>query len=172
MQPVPYSHRLHAGELGLDCRYCHTGVEESALAGLPTAPTCMNCHNAVKPQSTLLAAVREAADSGEALPWVRVHRLPDHVFFNHAAHVVRGVACDTCHGRVDTMETVRHEQALSMAFCVDCHRAPDASLRDPALATTLGWVHPGGPAAQRAEGARLAREWKIKAPVACSGCHR
>ena len=172
VQPVPFSHLIHAGQLGLDCRYCHTGVDRANTSGIPAAQTCMNCHSIIKPQSPLLAVVRQSYATGEPVPWVKIHQVPDFVYFNHAAHLNRGVSCVECHGRVDQMVTVRHEKSLSMEFCIDCHRAPQTVVRPAALVTDLGWQHPGGPAGQLREGAKLVRDWKIKPPQSCSGCHR
>lgn len=128
VQPLPYSHKLHAGNLGMDCRYCHAGVESSARAGIPATEVCLNCHSRVKSQSPLLAKVRESYATGQPIPWVRVHRLPDYVYFNHAVHVKAGVSCVSCHGRVDQMAEVRQVQPLSMAWCLDCHRNPAAAI--------------------------------------------
>ena len=132
VQPVPYSHELHVGQLGLDCRYCHSNVDKSGFANLPTAQTCMNCHNQVKPDSPLLAPVRRSYETGEPVPWVKIHDLPDFAYFNHAVHVNRGVSCVECHGKINEMEVVEHAQPLSMGFCLDCHRAPESRVREPA----------------------------------------
>jgi hypothetical protein len=172
VQPVPFSHQLHAGQVGLDCRYCHSNVEKSGVANVPTAQTCMNCHNAIKTQSPLLAPVRQSFETGEPVRWVKIHKVPDHVQFNHAAHVNRGVSCVSCHGRIDQMETVRHEQPLTMEFCIDCHRAPETAVRDPKLVTNLAWQHPEGVAGQLRDGEKLVHDGKIKPPQSCSGCHR
>lgn len=172
VQPVPFSHKLHAGQLGMDCRYCHSNVEKSGFANIPTAQTCMNCHSIVKAQSPLLAPVRESFETGKPIPWVKIHRVPDHVYFNHAAHVNRGVGCVQCHGRVDQMDVVRHEKSLSMEFCIDCHRAPETAVGPRELVTNLGWQHPEGAAGQLRDGQAFVQDWKIKAPQSCSGCHR
>ncbi|MCA8961268.1 MAG: cytochrome c3 family protein [Planctomycetes bacterium] len=128
-QPVPYSHALHAGELGLDCRYCHTGVESSAHASIPPTATCMNCHNMVGTTSILLEPVRTSYQTGLPVDWVRVHSLPDYAYFNHSAHVRRGVGCVECHGRIDQMEEVYQVAPLSMGWCLECHRNPAPRLR-------------------------------------------
>jgi hypothetical protein len=169
-QPVPYSHELHAGQLGIDCRYCHDAVERSSKASIPSAQTCMNCHTALLPSSDALAPVRDAVASDKPLKWVRVHDLPDYVFFNHSAHVTRGVGCESCHGRVDKMVEVYQAQALTMAWCLDCHRAPDAHLRDPDDVTVMGYRPRGGD--QLALGARLREQNNINPPTNCSTCHR
>ena len=172
VQPVPFSHRIHAGELGLDCRYCHNFVERSGFANIPTAQTCMNCHNQIKTQSPLLAVVRESAKTGQPIPWVRIHQVPDFVYFNHAAHINRGVSCVECHGRIDQMDVVQHVKPLSMGFCLNCHRNPAPVIRPLNEVTNLGWTNPGGPAAQLRQGEKFVHDWKIKPPLSCSGCHR
>jgi hypothetical protein len=131
-QPVSFSHALHAGRLDIDCRFCHTGVDRGAVAGLPTTQTCMTCHSQIWLGATPLAPLRESFASGEPLSWARLHRLPDHVRFHHAIHLDKGVACATCHGAVEEMvETVRVRQ-MTMAWCLDCHRAPERHLVAPA----------------------------------------
>lgn len=171
-QPVPFSHALHAGQLGLDCRYCHSNVEKSGHANIPTAQTCMNCHSIVKADSPLLAPVRESYASGDPVPWVNVHEVPDYAYFNHSVHVARGVSCVECHGKINEMEVVKHDQPLSMSWCLDCHRNPEAVLRDPKLVTDLDWKHPGGPEGQAADGKKFVHDWNIQPPQSCSGCHR
>ena len=168
-QPVPFSHALHAGELGLDCRYCHTTVEIAARAAVPPTETCMNCHLRIRAQSELLKPVFDSWASGEPVHWKRVHDLPDYVYFDHSAHVTRGVGCVTCHGRVDTMERVRQEQPLSMGWCLDCHRDPEPNLRPPELATAMDWV-PDRPAAEI--GAEILLQRKLHPSTDCSTCHR
>jgi menaquinone reductase, multiheme cytochrome c subunit len=168
-QPVPYSHRLHAGELGIDCRYCHNTVERSAFASVPPTETCMNCHTTIRPDSDKLLPVRESHDTGLPVQWIRVHDNPDFVYFNHSAHVTRGVGCVECHGRVDKMDEVYQAKALSMAWCLGCHRDPDTHLRPPEEVTNMQWVAPGDPAAY---GAKLRKERDINPPTDCSTCHR
>ncbi len=129
---MAFSHALHAGQLGMDCRYCHTTVEQAALAAVPPSATCMNCHKQIAPQSRkLLDGSRDLCDRGGRFPGFVVHDLPDYVYFNHSAHVTRGVSCVSCHGRVDQMEQVYQAKPLSMAWCLDCHRNPDPHLRPP-----------------------------------------
>jgi len=171
VQPVPYSHALHAGQLGIDCRYCHSNVEKSGVANLPTAQTCMNCHNQVKKDSPLLAVVRHSAETGDPVPWVKIHQTPDYVFFNHAAHVNRGVSCWECHGQINEMDVVAHDKPLSMGFCLDCHRNPEARLRPRDQVTNLDW-HAASEAEQLKLGTELVHNWNIKPPQSCSGCHR
>ena len=172
VQPVPFSHEFHNGQLGLDCRYCHSTVDKAGHAAVPTAQTCMNCHSQVKNQSPLLAPVRESYESGDPVEWVRVHQAPDYVYFDHSVHVNRGVSCVECHGQINEMEVVTHSKSLSMGFCLDCHRDPAPHLRNPDLVTQLDWKHPGGPEAQRAEGEIFVHDWNINPPQSCTGCHR
>lgn len=168
-QPVPYSHALHAGELGIDCRYCHTAVETAAAAAIPPTQTCMNCHRQVRATSPKLLPVRESYATGMPVPWVRVHDLPDYVYFNHSAHVRRGVGCVSCHGRVDKMEKVSQVEPLSMGWCLDCHRNPEPGLRPPELVTQMDWVPPEtGP--EYGRGLREAA--RINPSTDCWTCHR
>ena len=125
-QPVPFSHEHHVAGLGIDCRYCHTGVEKSAFAGIPPTETCMTCHSQVWRDAPALAPVRESWATGKPLRWKRVHDLPDYVYFNHSIHVQKGVACVSCHGRVDKMPLMAKQHSLYMRWCLDCHRAPEA----------------------------------------------
>ncbi len=168
-QPVPFSHALHAGELGLDCRYCHTTVDKAAFAAVPPTSVCMNCHERIAPDSPLLLPVRESWASGDPIPWVKVHDLPDFVYFDHSAHVARGVSCVSCHGRVDKMDRVRQVETLSMSWCLDCHRNPEAHLRPAEFVTDLDW-QPGED--QAILGERLRLENNIKPSTDCSTCHR
>ncbi|MCS6913664.1 MAG: cytochrome c family protein, partial [Myxococcota bacterium] len=128
-QPVPYSHQLHAGQLGLDCRYCHANVERSWVASVPPTQVCMGCHASIKKDSPYLAPVRQSWATGQPVPWIRIHKSPDYVYFDHSRHVSRGVGCVECHGRVDTMERVRQVEPLSMGWCLECHRDPAPRLR-------------------------------------------
>jgi hypothetical protein len=169
VQPVPYSHKLHAGNLGIDCRYCHSTVEASSYAAIPAAETCMNCHARVKTQSEQLELVRESYASGRPIPWVRIHKLPDYVYFSHQAHVGAGVSCVSCHGRVDQMAEVRQVKPLSMAWCLECHRDPAANIRPREQVTNLAWK-PDRDAAEI--GRELMAKNKIHPPTNCSGCHR
>jgi hypothetical protein len=173
VQPVPVSHAKHVQEVGLDCRYCHSNVDKSGHSNIPSAQTCMNCHSVVKANSPLLAPIRESAEKGTPVPWVWIHTTPDYAYFNHAAHVNRGVSCVECHGKVNEMDVVSHTKPLSMAFCLDCHRNPEARLRDPKDVFNLNSPRL---ADQGAEGAKKAagfvHDWKVMPPTSCSGCHR
>ncbi|MBN2327186.1 MAG: cytochrome c3 family protein [Candidatus Omnitrophica bacterium] len=168
-QPVPYSHALHAGELGIDCRYCHNTVEESAQASIPPTQTCMNCHKLIRAESEKLLPIRESYATGMPVEWVRVHDLPDYVYFNHSAHVTRGVGCVSCHGRVDKMEEVHQVETLSMSWCLDCHRNPEKHLRPLEAVTQLDW-RPDEE--QEILGVELKRKNNINPSTDCSTCHR
>src|SRR5215468_2431824 len=160
-QPVPYSHALHAGELGLDCRYCHSTIERAAKAAIPPAATCMNCHSTVKKDSDVLLPIRQAfAEPNEPVHWTRVHDLPDYVYFNHQAHVNAAIGCETCHGRIDQMVKVYQFAPLTMQWCIDCHRSPASHLREPANVTKMGYVPAPG------EGPKVMERNQIHPPVA------
>jgi hypothetical protein len=165
-QPVPYSHALHAGELGMDCRYCHTTVERAGEAAIPPAATCMNCHTTVKKDSDALVPIRAAFGEDKPVRWVRVTDVPDYVYFNHEAHTNATVGCETCHGRVDQMVKVYQAMPLTMEWCVNCHRDPEPHIRPTEHLTTMGYEGPEG------EGARLMKEKNVKPPLNCSTCHR
>jgi len=128
-QPVRFRHDLHAGTLGLDCRYCHVQVERAAFAGIPAADVCMGCHREVWKGASVLAPVRGSAETGEPLAWSRVNDLPGHAYFHHGVHVSKGIGCAECHGPVHTMAAVSKAQPLSMLWCLDCHRAQPAAGR-------------------------------------------
>jgi ferredoxin len=166
---VAYSHKLHAGNLGLDCTYCHYTVDKSSFAAVPPTEVCMNCHVRVKDKSPKLQLIRESFATGEPVPWVKEHRLPDYVYFNHQAHVTAGVSCVSCHGRVDQMVEVRMVQPLSMAWCLDCHRNPAPNVRPVEFVTKLDWKPEGDPAEL---GWKLIQAKHINPPTNCSGCHR
>jgi hypothetical protein len=168
-QPVPYSHALHAGDLGIDCRYCHRGVETTAKATIPPTATCMNCHASVRTQSEKLELVRQSAQTGEPIPWIRVHDLPDYAYFNHAGHIQSGVGCVSCHGQVHRMEVVEQVEALTMGWCLDCHRNPEPHLRPQEFVTDMNWVPGEDPAVL---GARLRAENDINPSTDCATCHR
>jgi len=176
VQPVPFSHQIHAGQLGVDCRFCHNGVERSWFANLPGASTCMNCHNVVLKNDPRLAIVRESATNNVPIPWVQVHKVPDYVYFNHAVHVDRGISCVKCHGRIDQMDEVRHDQSLSMSFCLDCHRDPAANIRPTDKVTKLDWQWSTNAVEadklQELNGQKFVHDWKVESLQSCSACHR
>ncbi len=171
LQPVTFSHATHADQLGIDCRYCHNGVEKSWFSNVPASSVCMNCHLQVLKDDPRLALVRESAQSGRPIPWVQVHKLPDYVFFNHSVHVNRGISCVACHGQVNHEDEIRHLQPLSMTFCLDCHRQPAANLRPPNQVYNLDW-QPASPEKQLADGTRFMKEWKVESLENCTTCHR
>lgn len=169
VQPVSFSHRRHAGDLGLDCRYCHYTAEVSAYAAIPPTHVCMNCHTQVRPDNgRRLAAVDESAETGNPIEWVRVHLLPDYAFFDHSAHLAAGVGCVECHGRIDQMEVVTQREPLSMGWCMSCHRDPGGAIRPAGVAVTqMDWVAPEGHDLLVARTGRT-----VNPPTHCSGCHR
>jgi hypothetical protein len=171
IQPVAFSHATHVEQLGMDCRYCHSAVEQSWYSNIPAPGLCLNCHNQVLKDDPRLALVRECAASGRPIPWVQVHKTPEFVYFNHAVHVTRGISCVECHGRIDLMGEVRHAQPLSMLFCLDCHRDPAARLRPVDKVTDLNWKAET-PGQQHTLGEKFMREWKVQSLQSCSACHR
>jgi hypothetical protein len=172
-QPVPFSHQLHVGNLGLDCRYCHQAVFEGPTANVPAAQTCMNCHNPrkanVKGASPLLAPVRMSFDTGKPIEWKRVHKLPEFAYFNHAVHVNKGVSCVECHGQVNEMKVVSHVEPLSMGWCLKCHNDPESHLRPVDKVTDLNWTRGSDPSE---DGATIKRNLAVNPPTNCQSCHR
>ena len=169
VQPIPYSHKLHAGEMGIDCYYCHTTVYKANFAAVPAQVRCIGCHLQVKKDSPRLEPLRKAAFEGTPIPWVQIHRLPDYVYFSHQAHLSAGVSCVSCHGRIDQMIEVHQEKPLNMAWCLDCHRNPAPNIRPTELVTKLDWVPDRDPAEI---GRELIAQKHIEPPTNCSGCHR
>ncbi len=141
-QPIPFSHEHHVQGLGLQCQYCHTTVEKSSYAGIPPTRTCMNCHAQIWTNAQLLQPVRQSWATGQSIPWVRVHDLPDFVYFNHAIHVNKGIGCETCHGRVDQMPLMYAQNTLQMEWCLDCHRNPVKNLRPASEIYNMAWKSP------------------------------
>ncbi len=187
VQPVDYSHQLHAGTLGIDCRYCHTHVEESGHSNVPDTGTCMNCHTGVGEQAYLerslwqahlenpnLVKVREAHATGEPIRWRRVHKVPDYAHFNHSVHVNAGVSCYSCHGRIDQQAVVRQVHGMGMAWCLECHRNPEDHLvdTDEVMVTDLNTVEQLLASADQPErGLALAEEHQLQPPQNCGACH-
>jgi hypothetical protein len=171
IQPVAFKHSVHVDQLGMDCRYCHTYVDRSEHSNVPGANTCMNCHNQVLANDDRLAPVRESFNSGQPVPWVRIHDTPDYVYFNHSVHVNRGVSCVECHGQINEMDVVSQQKPLSMAFCLECHRNPENFLRPPSEVYNLTWK-PESATAQLEMGEKFVHDWKVQPPQSCSGCHR
>lgn len=176
VQPVAFSHAIHVDQLGLDCRYCHSAVEKSWFSNIPTASTCMNCHKQVLQGDPKLALVRDSAATGAPIPWVQIHRTPDYVYFNHSVHVRRGISCVSCHGQINTMTEVYHAKPLSMAFCLECHRNPAASIRPVDKVTDLNWKWSDDPLQnaemQKAMGQEFVHDWNVESLQNCSACHR
>jgi hypothetical protein len=171
-QPVQFSHAHHVGGMGIDCRYCHTTVEESAFANIPPTKTCMNCHSQIWANAPILEPVRASFRDNKPLRWARVHDLPDFVYFNHSIHVKQGVGCVTCHGRVDQMPLMYQEASLQMSWCLDCHRNPAKYVRPRDEVFNMAWERPPG---QPDLGERLVKEYKIASVeqlTGCSTCHR
>ena len=171
-QPLPFSHKHHAGELGLDCRYCHQQVETSATAGIPPTWTCMTCHSQIWTGSPMLAPVRDSLAHGTPIAWARLNRLPSYVYFDHSIHVTKGVGCSSCHGAVDTMQLTYKANAFQMDFCLGCHRHPEENLRPQAEVWNMQW---SPPADQAKIGAELMLRNHIVGPARltdCSTCHR
>lgn len=173
-QPVAFSHTIHAGELGIDCRYCHSHVEKSWYSNVPATSTCINCHGPTKggilKDSPKLALVRDSEVTGEPIPWRQVHKVPDYVFFNHSVHVNRGISCVECHGEVHKMDEVVHAKSLSMSFCLDCHRNPEAHVRPLEHITNLDWKQSAEE--QKVFGKEFVAHAKVHASQNCSACHR
>ena len=171
-QPVQFSHQHHAGGIGIECRYCHTSVEVSPSAGIPPTKTCINCHSQIWNTSAYLEPVRASFRDDKPLNWIRIHDLPDFVYFNHSIHVGNGVGCETCHGRVDRMPLMIQKQSLQMEWCLDCHRDPSRYVRPLDQITQMGYV----PAeAQSVLGPRLVKQYGIadvEHLTSCSVCHR
>jgi hypothetical protein len=168
-QPLPYSHKLHAGDLGLDCRYCHSTVEKSPHANVPPTQTCMNCHTLILQESEKLLPVRESWSEKIPIKWVRVHKLPEYAYFNHSAHLAAGVGCVSCHGNVAEMVEVMQVEPLSMGWCLDCHRNPGPHLRPREELTNMKWTPPDD---HEEFARRVIEEKDISPPEDCSGCHR
>jgi hypothetical protein len=168
-QPVQFSHAHHVGGEGIDCRYCHTSVENSSFANIPPTKTCMNCHSQIWLNASYLEPVRESFRTNRSIEWIRVHDLPDFVYFNHSIHIKKGVGCETCHGRIDQMQGIYQARSLQMEWCLDCHRNPEKNVRPREFVTTMGYV----PAEdQSVLGPRLVKEYKIQSLTSCSVCHR
>ncbi len=168
-QPVQFSHKHHVSDDGIDCRYCHTSVEESSFAGIPSTKICMSCHTQIWAESPILEPVRESSRTGKSLEWTRVHNLPGFVYFDHSIHVHKGVGCTTCHGRVDQMPLMWRENTLYMEWCLECHRNPEQFVRPREQVFNMDWQPPSD---QIALGQKLVQEYKIESLTSCSVCHR
>lgn len=171
-QPVPFSHKHHVTGLGIDCLHCHTSVEQSPVAGVPPTKTCMTCHSQIWSEAPMLEPVRESFRTNESIEWVRVHDLPDYVYFNHSIHVNKGIGCVTCHGRVDEMPLMAKANTLQMSWCMDCHWHPEANLRPQSEITNMTWEPPADPQEADDLAKLLAEEYNVQSKVDCSVCHR
>ncbi len=168
-QPIPFSHEHHAGDLGIDCRYCHTTVEDSSFANIPATKICMNCHSQMWAVAPVLEPLRESLRTGRSIAWTRVHDLPDFVYFNHSIHVHNGIGCSTCHGRVDKMPITWQAEPLRMQWCLDCHRNPARYVRPRDQVFNMAYQPPRN---QDVVGAELVKEYHIQSLTSCSTCHR
>ena len=171
-QPVPFSHKHHSGELGIDCRYCHTSVEKLATAGLPPTSTCMTCHSQIWKNAAMLEPVRASLVQDKPLVWTRVNRLPSYAYFNHSIHVTKGVGCSSCHGNMKEMQLTSRAHGFEMGFCLGCHRDPAKFVRPQSQVFDMAWT---APADQDKLGAALVKQYHIGSPgklTDCSICHR
>jgi hypothetical protein len=169
IQPVPFSHKHHVTDDGIDCRYCHTSVEKSSFAGIPPTKICMNCHTQIWSDSEMLDPVRESFRTGKSLEWTRVHNLPGFVYFDHSIHIHKGIGCSTCHGRVDEMPLMWRENSLYMKWCLECHRNPERFVRPREYVFSMDYQPPAN---QIALGEKLVKEYRIQKLTSCSTCHR
>ncbi len=169
-QPVPFSHKHHVQALGIDCRYCHTSVEESAFAGIPPVETCMTCHSLIWTEAPNLEPIRASWRDDTPLQWNRVYDLPDFVYFRHNIHVAKGIGCTSCHGAIDEMPLVSVENALNMEWCLECHRQPEMQIRPREHVFDVDWTPPPD---QEAQGLRLVEEYDVRVSqlTDCSICH-
>ena len=200
VQPVSFSHKTHAGELGMDCRFCHNMAEKSWFSNIPAASTCMKCHSTVLAEDPRLAPVRDSfygedtnhdgelqededknqngKNDRSPIPWVQIHKTPDYVYFDHSVHVTRGISCVKCHGRVDQMDEVRHAKSMSMGFCLECHRNAHENVRPLDKVTDLDWKGGSDPHGysyhfvDKTDGASLTDKLGVRASESCSVCHR
>ncbi|TAH37388.1 MAG: cytochrome C [Planctomycetota bacterium] len=166
-QPVPFGHKHHVEELGIDCRFCHSSVEDSAYAGIPPTETCMTCHSQIWADSPMLEPVRASYRTDQPLAWTRVHDLPDFVYFDHSVHVRKGIGCATCHGRVDQTNLTMKGASLQMIWCLDCHRGPEASLRPREEVFNMAY---GGASEELRR--QLREQHEVQSMTNCSTCHR
>src|SRR5271163_1141652 len=184
-QPVPFSHQHHVAGLGIDCRYCHTSVENSSFAGIPPTKTCMNCHSQIWTNAQLLEPVRASYKTGESLQWTRVNQLPDFAYFNHSIHVTKGVGCNTCHGPVDQMPLMYQQASLQMEWCLNCHRAPEENLRPREEVFNMRYQQPSEALPVQVDGtsytdqdslgSALMKKYQLRTTrdiTSCNTCHR
>lgn len=184
IQPIPFPHDIHVKQLGMDCRYCHSFVEVAAHSNVPNTQVCMNCHSQVQKDNPKLQPLRDSWKTGQPIQWVQIHKTPGFAYFNHSVHVNRGISCISCHGSVNVMPVVYHQQPQSMSWCLECHRAPEEYLRPESEVFNLDYKRPASEAynqdwrppidkEQLDAGRKLKEELKINPPVqTCAGCHR
>src|SRR5215813_14815851 len=185
VQPVPFSHKHHVADDGIDCRYCHTSVERSSYAGIPPTKTCMNCHSQIWTNAAMLEPVRESYRTGQSLMWTKVNYLPDYVYFNHSIHINKGVGCASCHGPVNNMPYMYQESSMRMEWCLNCHRAPEKFLRPRDQVVNMNYqepssTHPVTVASKQYTdqielGTALKAQYKVRTVqdiTGCSTCHR
>ena len=197
VQPVPFSHAIHAGQLGMDCRYCHSFVDVSYHSNIPNTQVCMNCHSQIQKDNPKLAPIRESWATGQPVTWIQIHKTPDYAYYNHSVHVNRGISCVACHGQINQMSVVYHDQPLSMAWCLNCHRHPEDFLRPREDVYNLDWKpsdvnakdfvakygkppgeedkdfsSPDVKLTQLEIGTTLKHAWYVNPPENCAGCHR
>ncbi|MBV8072647.1 MAG: cytochrome c3 family protein [Acidobacteriaceae bacterium] len=168
-QPVYFSHKHHVKDDGIDCRYCHTGVETSHFAGLPPTETCMTCHSQIWSNASVTQPIRDSWTSGKSIAWTRVHDLPDFVYFNHSIHINKGIGCSTCHGQVQDMPWVYKVNTLYMNWCVNCHRNPAQFIRPKSEVFNMDYKYPSD---QAQLGAQLVKEYHVQSLTDCTTCHR
>jgi cytochrome c7-like protein len=168
-QPVPFSHKHHVTDDGIDCRYCHTSVETSHYAGVPATEICMSCHSQIWTNAAVLEPVRASFRSGESLQWTRVHDLPDFVYFNHSIHVNKGMGCATCHGRIDLMPLTYKVNTLYMNWCLECHREPEKFIRPREEVFNMAYQPPAN---QLEFGRMLVEKYHVQKLTDCYTCHR
>ena len=169
-QPVPFSHQHHVAGLGIDCRYCHTSVEQSSFAGLPPTETCMTCHSQIWTNAEVLAPVRQSLAENKPIVWNRVTKLPDYVFFNHGIHIAKGVGCSSCHGEIVRMQLTMKDKSLTMQFCLNCHRDPGPHLRPKDQIYNTEWQR----TTETPPASRLLAQYHMgpRTLTDCSICHR
>lgn len=168
-QPVQFSHKHHVYDDGIDCRYCHTSVENSARAGLPATEICMSCHSQIWINAAALEPVRESWRSGKSLEWTRVHDLPDYVYFNHSIHLNKGIGCSACHGQVQNITYMYKQNTLYMNWCLECHRQPEKFIRPRAEVFNTAYIYPSN---QMELGSKLVSEYHVQKLTDCATCHR
>jgi hypothetical protein len=171
-QPIPFSHAIHAGQLQMDCRYCHSFVEKGGHANVPTTNTCYNCHQHIKTNSPHIAKIKESVETGKPIEWVKIHKTPDYAYFNHSVHVNSGVSCVSCHGKINEMPVVYQAESQSMGWCLECHRNPAASLRPLDKITNLNWKPEDDKLDPEKLGQAMQKNLGIHPPENCAACHR